>query len=311
MKRGQSLIEVLIATTLAAIFIGGAVIAIGAALKTSATNKGKNQVNVLANQLSEVLVSTSKGNWHGIYDVTKGNDYQITLSGSVWTISSGQETGTLNNIPYKRYFQVTNVNRDGSGNIVTSGGTDDPNTQKITIYVKYGNNYLSTYSTWLYLTRSFKDKIFPQTDWSGGSGQDGPIIAVNTLFSTSTNMTVSTVGQITLTSTSSQGTLESSILDSGINGGVGFNSLLWQGVLNSGVVKFQLACSNSSSGSWTYYGPTSVSDYYQPAGPSVSIEITRTGTAACQNMRYIRYKVFIPANSTSPRIDDIIINWNP
>jgi len=91
-SKGQSLVEILVSITLAALFSGGAVITMGVALKTSATNKGKNRVNALVNQLAEVLVSTSKGNRHVMYDVTKGNDYQITLSGSIWITSSGQET---------------------------------------------------------------------------------------------------------------------------------------------------------------------------------------------------------------------------
>jgi len=75
--------------------------------------------------------------------------------------------------------------------------------------------------------------------------------------------------------------------------------------------KFQIASSSTSSGPWTYYGPTSTSDYYSP-NPGVAITLPRNGDAAHQNKRYIRYKVYLePYNSQSPEVDDIIINWSP
>ena len=118
--------------------------------------------------------------------------------------------------------------------------------------------------------------------------------------------------QLVLASGSSSGELISSILDTGVSGGAGFNSLLWQGSLGTGgTVKFQIAFSNSSSGPWTdYYGPTSISDYYQP-NPTVSIAFPTTGSASPQNYRYVRYKVFLSTTGTSPQVNDIIINWSP
>jgi len=43
----------------------------------------------------------------------------------------------------------------------------------------------------------------------------------------------------------------------------------------------------------------------------VSIALTTTGSASSQNKRYIRYKVNLSTSSTTPTINDIIINWNP
>jgi len=44
------------------------------------------------------------------------------------------------------------------------------------------------------------------------------------------------------TATTTDATLTSSILDTGVSGGAGFNSLLWQGSLGTGgIVKFQIA----------------------------------------------------------------------
>ncbi len=309
-KKGQSLVELLVAISIGTILIGGSVTLMGVSLKSYASIRKHLQANVLIRQTIEVIQTVARYDWHSIYDLTKESDYKISLSGNTWTISAGQETDTINNIPYKRYFQAYNVNRDGSGNIADTGN-DDPSTQKITIILEYDNNYISSSSASFYLTRSEDNKVLHQTDWSGGEGITGPIPNPSNKYDTSTNIATSTIGQITMATTTSDGTLISSILDTGVSGGTGFNSLVWQGSLGTGgAVKFQIAFSNSSSGPWTYYGSTSTSDWYQP-NPNVSISFTTTGSASPQNKRYIRYKVNLSTSSTTPTINDIIINWSP
>lgn len=310
--RGQSLVEILVAIAVGTILIGGSAGLMGVSLKSYAGIRKHLQANVLIRQATEVIQSLARSNWHSVYDLTKASDYKVGLSGSTWTISSGQETGTVNNIPYKRYFRVYNVNRDGSGNI-SGTGSEDPSTQKITVFLQYDNNYISSSSISFYLTRSENNKALNQTDWSGGSGQIGPISNPYNKFDTSSNINyASTTGSIYMTTaTTTPAELISSVLDTGVSGGAGFNSLLWQGALNTGgSVKFQIAFSNSSSTVDTYYGPTSTSDWYQP-NPNVSSPFTFTGSASPQNKRYIRYKVQLFTTNTSPQINDIIINWSP
>ncbi len=84
--------------------------------------------------------------------------------------------------PYSRYFYVDEVNRDSGGNIVSSGGSWDPSTKKLTITANWGTSS-STIAT--YLTRS-RNRYALQTDWVGGPGQEGPLTSFNYKFSTST-----------------------------------------------------------------------------------------------------------------------------
>ena len=172
--RAQFLVEILVAISIGTILIGGSVTLMGVSLKSYGTIRKHLQANVLVRQAIEVIQTLARYDWHMIYDLTKASDYKISLSGNTWTISAGQETDIINDIPYKRYFQVLNVNRDGSGNISESG-TNDPNTQKITVFLEYGDNYMSSSSVLFYLTRSEDNKVLHQTDWSEGSGQTGPI----------------------------------------------------------------------------------------------------------------------------------------
>jgi len=312
--RGQSLLEALLSITLGVILIGSSVGLIGVSLKTFNTAKQHLQANSLIRQTAEVIQSLANDNWHNIYDLTKNSNYYATSTQNVWSFVSGQEISTINNVPYKRYFQVSNVNRNSSGNIDPAGTIDDPSTQKISVFLNYGTNYVSSSTLIFYLTRSYNNQVFQQTDWSGGSGQTGPISNPGNKFDTAdSNINyASTTGSIYMTTaTTTTATLVSSILDTGVSGGAGFNSLLWQGSLGtSGAVKFQIAFSTSSSTVNTFYGPTATTDYYQP-NPNVSVAFPTAGTASPQNKRYIRYKVYLSTTGTTPQINDIIINWSP
>ncbi|MEK7547137.1 MAG: LamG-like jellyroll fold domain-containing protein [Patescibacteria group bacterium] len=90
---------------------------------------------------------------------------------------------------YTRYFYIDNVGRDGSGAILSSGGTNDPSTKKVTVVYGWASGPTSSFST--YLTR-YVNRVFDQTDWSGGPGQDTPITNINNKFSTSTSINYST-----------------------------------------------------------------------------------------------------------------------
>jgi len=157
--RGQSLLEALLSIALGVILIGSSVGLIGVSLRTFNTAKQHLQANSLIRQTAEIIQSLARDNWHSIYDLTKASNYYATSTNNVWSFASGQEISSINDIPYKRYFQVFNVDRDTSGNITTSGA-DDPSTQKIIVYLNYGNNYLNSSSLSFYLTRSYNNQFF-------------------------------------------------------------------------------------------------------------------------------------------------------
>lgn len=113
--------------------------------------------------------------------------------------------------------------------------------------------------------------------------------------------------------TAASGTLISSIFDTQETDGAVPNTIMWQGSLPGGSVKFQLASSDNSGGpSWDYKGPLGTeNDFYEPLSPNLQVKIT---AANHLNHRYFRYKVFIETDvgqTVSPRVDDIIIGWSP
>lgn len=121
-------------------------------------------------------------------------------------------------------------------------------------------------------------------------------------------------------STSTYAYLDSSTFDTGITGGAQLNSAMWIGdfIGNQGgcggstaSVGFQIAASNSDSGPWNFVGPDNTlnSFYGGQSGTSIPLDYTLHN-----NQRYFRYRAFLftnQAQSISPRVGDIIINWSP
>lgn len=231
---------------------------------------------------------------------------------------------------YTRYFYVNNVSRSiasdptvSTHNLETTYNKDDddPNTKKIINVTRYMQGVAGRVNSQEELFARAVNAVnsLVQLDWSGASGVEGPVIDPGNSYASSNNINTSIQGQISLTSTSGNGTLTSSVLDTQVIDGAGYLSLLWQGdALCTGCsVKFQIAASNTNTGPWTYYGPTLTSDYYVPAGANVTVPITYAGqysstAASIQNKRYIRYQLtIIPYNGVSPVVKNVIINYAP
>lgn len=110
------------------------------------------------------------------------------------------------------------------------------------------------------------------------------------------------------------GVLESVILDTQVDGGAVLNSIIWQGSLPAGTcVKFQLALSNASSGPWNYEGPTGTVSYYGDSPSCVSGGTPIPVNLTIGSYRYFRYKIFLESNNAqtlSPNVEDVILNWS-
>lgn len=90
-------------------------------------------------------------------------------------LSSEEVFQLYNSRPYTRSFKIENVFRQ-DGNIVSSGGTEDPSTQKITATVSWGDNLSLSISE--YITRNRND-VTQESDWSGGNFDSGASEAID------------------------------------------------------------------------------------------------------------------------------------
>lgn len=115
------------------------------------------------------------------------------------------------------------------------------------------------------------------------------------------------------TATSTSGYLDSATYDTGVVSGAQLNSVLWHGNLpgSGALVQFQFATSNSSSGPWTFVGSGGSTNAYYSVAPDITLKLDYS---AHNNRRYFRYRVTLVSNQAqtqSPRIDEIIVNWSP
>ena len=178
--RGQSLIEVVIAMSIGVIMIAVSSGTIVLVLQSNQLSQNNQTASELAVALADNLSVLTESNWHNIYDLNKGsgNKYYIATSSGVLTIQSGEERIIVDGIQFARYFYAENVSRDSGGNIesVYNASNDDPSAQKATLVTSWiinSSNSITAYS--IYLTR-WRNRLLWQTDWSGGAGQEGPVL---------------------------------------------------------------------------------------------------------------------------------------
>jgi hypothetical protein len=122
--------------------------------------------------------------------------------------------------------------------------------------------------------------------------------------------------QTTWIATSTTGILDSQTFDTGVQGGAQLNSVIWHGQIPLGTsLGFQFAVSNVSSGPWNFIGPNGVpnstSSYWNANIPSSSVPLDYV---LYNNFRYFRYRITLTSNAAetaTPRVDDVIVNWSP
>lgn len=97
------------------------------------------------------------------FGFTLANTNSSTISGldssKVWSLASGAET--INGLT--RQIEISNVERDSAGNIVTSGGTLDPSTKKVGSTVSWTTPVASKVESTMYLSRYLGNTSWQQT----------------------------------------------------------------------------------------------------------------------------------------------------
>jgi hypothetical protein len=124
--------------------------------------------------------------------------------------------------------------------------------------------------------------------------------------------------------TSTLGYLNSSIFDTRDPQGATLKGLIWNGDSPANTcVNFQIAASQSTSGPWSYIGPSGDNSSYYGASCSQSINggtgCAPVNTPICvnssqfNNYRYYRYRAQLQSNliqTLTPKVDDVILNFS-
>ena len=155
-KRGVSLVEVVITVSVFLVVILGLVGSFTYAVKTSLENADKVKATFLAEEGLEAMRLLRDTSWsQNIAGHVSGSSFYLSFDGANWssTSSSAYIDGT-----FDRKLTINDVYRNSSEDIVSSGGTLDPNTKLVTAQVSW--NYkgaTSTRSLSTYLTNLFSN----------------------------------------------------------------------------------------------------------------------------------------------------------
>lgn len=168
-QSGQLLLEILIAVVVivAIAGLGAQLVLVGE--RSNEITGDKDTALKLVEETFEAIRGIATENWISVYGVNKGsgNLYHPEQPSGKWVLVSASQVVTINGIGYTRSLYIENVNRDASKNIVLTGGTDDPSTQKVVVSVSWPNGETVTGSE--YVTR-WRGKGCVQTDWTTGGG---------------------------------------------------------------------------------------------------------------------------------------------
>ncbi|RJQ35656.1 type II secretion system protein, partial [Candidatus Parcubacteria bacterium] len=187
--RGFSLVELIIALTVFAILAAGVFYVVTNSYSNFYGSGDKQALAEYAQEGIEAVRAIRNNSWQDIID-SIGNNGVAKASNGLWTFSGSSDTqGDLT-----RVVTIANVERDSNGNIVDSGGTDDPSTKKVTVTVSADG--IDDYVLYTYLT-DWSFKTWEQTDWSGAG--DYEFWVDGTMGSSSySNIGTSTAGELKL-----------------------------------------------------------------------------------------------------------------
>ncbi len=317
-EKGQMLAEILVAVIIAAIIIGGISTTVGTSVITGdKVRQMTSAITVIQETIEGVKVITESG-WIDLYCLpsgtcpgTKGtsNHYFLNYINGRWQIQAGENHRIMDNIDYTFYFIVENVNRDALGNIVSSGGTEDPSTKKITATVNWDpNNSISMVEYLMRTTSSY----FSDYNWNINRISSGIFTNSQGYYAATSGAILISNGTISLNPSIGSGSLTSPIFDTTFSKGVAFNGISWKGNLPAGSrVRFQLASSNTTT-TWNFIGPDgTAATYYETAGPN---QVVTVNLLNHNNHRYFRYKVYLDPTADGlgvPIAYKIIFTYSP
>jgi hypothetical protein len=164
-RRGQSLVEIVIAMGLSTILIP----AVYFGLITSRQAKSSQQQRISAmSWLRETVEATRQIRETDWNTFAVNNTYHPELSGNVWIFVPGTQTQD----GLTRSVTISDVRRDTSGNIIASGGTIDTSTKRADFLVSWSSPIFEDVVSTEYFTRYVGNSGYTQTslaDFTSGT----------------------------------------------------------------------------------------------------------------------------------------------
>ncbi len=317
------------------------VLVFNVATATISNNENASYVLGQANYTSSTATTTQTGmsGPAGLgYDPTtsrlfvsdKTNSRTLVFDASVGTIANGEGASKV-----LGQTSFTTTNNTAATSSLSGPGRMDVDTSRQLLFVPDDANrrvMVFSIATSTITNGENASYVIGQADFSGASSNVAQGVTpspVGSIFD-STNTRLFVAGNTTnrilefpvggCSNYVATGTLDSATFDTGVASGTALNSFMWQGTLPLGTsVGFQFAVSNSSSGSWTYYGLNGDTSSYFTGQPNTSISLKTTnplpdGRSFFSGYRYFRYRATLYADSNqsyTPVVTRVTVNWSP
>lgn len=146
--KGFSVLEIILAVGIFVVMVSGMVIAVLSGMETNRLGQEETVATEYTTEGIEAARSIRNLNFSALNDTSGTGIDQVS---GVWSFSGNEN---VLDGKYTRVISIESVRRDGSGNIVESGGGIDPDTKKVTVTTswaisssRYDSVVLMTYLT--------------------------------------------------------------------------------------------------------------------------------------------------------------------
>src|SRR6266568_2882979 len=184
--RGQMLVELVMAIGIAAIILPALLTGLVATRQGTPQQQQNLQATEMFKETVNAVEQVKNNSWTTF--AVDGTYYPV-ISGNQWTLASG--TATTNG--FTQQVVISDVYRNSSGAIVSSGGTLDPSSKKAVITVSWTKPYASSLSAPMYFTRitNFTYTETKTTDFTNGT-------ATGTAIASTSGSQITNDGQVQL-----------------------------------------------------------------------------------------------------------------
>lgn len=146
--KGQTLIELILIMGIASIMLPALLTGLVASRNGKPQQIQRMQAITVLKETETAVKNIRNSNWTAL--ATNGV-YHTEISGSQWSLSPNSLT---NSKGIKQEVEISDVMRDSSGAIVSTGGTVDPSTKKVNITVSWTKPQTASINSVLYLTNT-------------------------------------------------------------------------------------------------------------------------------------------------------------
>lgn len=148
-NKGFLAVEILVAISIIAVSVLAAMTVAQKSISLSRQSFHISQASFLLEEGAEAVRVLRDTNWTNVSNLNTTTDYYPLFDGNTWTLSvSASKVGI-----FTRKINMQNVNRNASnGNIISSGGTLDPDTKLFIVTVSWpegGKTIIKTLSFYL------------------------------------------------------------------------------------------------------------------------------------------------------------------